>query len=113
MGGAEKGRGTEKGLRGRGGGPSEGEEEWRGSTEWKGMGDRLQAMGGTKGKGGILKGQWGPGDQAEVEGIGRKGKEGLSGKCEGYAKKGMGTERKDREEGVGDAENGMRKLHEL
>ena len=32
-----------------------------------------------------------------MEGIGRKGKEGLSGKCEGYAKKGMGTERKGAE----------------
>ena len=78
------------------GGHQKGREDGEGAPSGREWGDRLQAMGGTKGKGGRLKGEWGPGDWAEMEGIGRKGKEGLSGKCEGYAKKGMGTERKSR-----------------
>lgn len=44
MGDAEKGRGTEKGLRGRGGGPTKGREDGEGALS-KGMGDPSQSHG--------------------------------------------------------------------
>lgn len=74
----------------------------------EGNGGPTVSHGGNQGEGGKIGKENGDlGDWAEVEGI--QGKEGLSGKYRGYAKKGDGDREKGPEEGVGDAENGMRK----